>query len=112
MNSNVEKYVIAACIATLVGVAVGASMQSLLPWLTDSVGMHVGNISAAMLAGRILATLPISIVCAIWLWKGAVEEGRSRWAWMFFGLAFTLPGVAVFYGVAILQRLHTSKWVA
>lgn len=108
MNLKIERYLIAACIASVVGGVVAATAQSLLMWLTDSLGVNAANVSFAVLIAQFFATVPIAVVAAVWLWKLAKEEGRNKWAWMFFGLVFTLPGVAVFYGVAILQRMRNK----
>ena len=50
-----------------------------------------------------------AVTCAIWLYLESQRQQCNRWIWGLLGLLFHLPGVAVFYGVNILETLKTNR---
>lgn len=72
-------------------------------------GDHLSHAQEAVGFSSAVATSLVAFVCACWLYLTAKRHGHSKWIWCLVGLLFKLPGVAVFYGFAILERLDGDR---
>ena len=109
MNTRIEKFLLWAAVAYMLGYALSFGTQAWLPYLSLEKGYSPKMISITNSLARLFGALPISVVCGLWLRSAAREERRSPTTWFFFGFIFTVVGVALFYATAIYSRLRLQN---
>jgi len=77
-----------------------ANINSLMVGGMSEVSTAIYVKSLAMLSAGYLP----NIISFFWLWWAAKQESLSKYAWSFFGLAFGVIALAVFYGACIYYR--------
>lgn len=100
----VEKF---AVVLIAVGALHGPAMWVLLhftPSLMQGENLSMFEESVGILSS--IATSLVDLVCATWLYQAARRHGHSKWIWCLVGLLFKLPGIAIYYGVAILDKME------
>lgn len=106
MNRRIEVLLIVAGVAYVAGYTGSYYLQIHGPNLLIEGGMDPAKLGIFNALSRLLATVPIGLVCGFWLASEAKREERSPAAWFFFGLIFQVVGIALFYAVTILDEIR------
>ncbi len=108
MNKKIEIFVLIACIAIISGSLASYFLQDYTTYLLDEAGISMSQYSFYTMLSRAFSILPLNIVSSVWLWVESKKENRNRYIWAIFGFVFNIPGIGVYYGVAILDRMRNS----
>ena len=107
---RIDKLAIALIVAWIIQMV---STPCLLTFLADRMHSDAYNsvtlMNTVMIYGSALLKSLTAILCGGWLYLEAKRERQNHWVWCFFGLAFGMNAVAIFYAYAILQLLRTER---
>jgi hypothetical protein len=109
MPIRIQSYVLALVVAYFLGPAIAYAFRAFFPLLANDSQMPFTALAYLNFWLPIGAQLPVSVVAAVWLFRAAKEEGKSRWLWAIFAALFQVVAVAVFYAVSAYQRTRSPR---
>ncbi len=97
MKQNIEKFLLWACICKLLAVVIPMVYPILLQNLIVNRDVNSSFLISVSSWIYILSTLPLRLVCGLWLKNETEALQINQRIWFWFGFLFEFIGILVFY---------------